>query len=35
MSSHQNSAYNGESFFQIPGRAISPARRKGARFGLQ
>jgi periplasmic protein TonB len=31
MSSHQNSAYNGESFFQIPGRAINPARPREGR----
>ena len=31
MSSHQNSAYNGESFFQIPGRVINPARPREGR----
>src|SRR5256885_12566450 len=31
MSSHQNSAYNGESFFQIPGRAVNPARPREGR----
>ena len=31
MPSHQNSAYNGESFFQIPGRAINPARPREGR----
>jgi periplasmic protein TonB len=30
MSSHQNSAYNGESFFQLPGRAVNPARQRDA-----
>lgn len=31
MSSHQNSAYNSESFFQLPGRAIGPARQRDPR----
>src|SRR4051812_3746131 len=31
MSSHKNSAYNGESFFQIPGRAVNPARPREGR----
>ncbi len=31
MSSHQNSAYNNESYFQLPGRAIGPARPRDPR----
>ena len=31
MSSHQNSAYNNESYFQLPGRAIVPATTEGPR----
>lgn len=31
MSSHQNSAYNNESFFQLPGRAVSPTRQRDPR----
>lgn len=31
MSSRQNSAYNNESFFQLPGRAVAPARQKDPR----
>ena len=31
MSSHQNSAYNNESYFQLPGRVVGPARPKDPR----
>jgi TonB family protein len=31
MSSHHNSAYNSETFFQLPGRTISPARQRDPR----
>ncbi len=31
MSSRQNSAYNSESYFQLPGRAVTPARQRDPR----